>query len=77
VRLDRDVGRRVLDAGRAVGVHRVLVRFLRIAEREHLFALQRRLDDHAALRVAEIEEFLTALFADVQAMRAALELLAP
>ena len=45
--------------------------------REDLFAVERRLHHDAARGIAQVEELVAALFVDVQAVRAALELLAP
>lgn len=51
--------------------------FLRIADSENLFAIERRLDDDIALDVAHVEKLLAAFKVDVKAMSAALEIASP
>ena len=73
---DGEVGGAVLRL-LAVGAGLVGLGLIRVAEREDLFAVERRLHHDAARRVAEVEVFGAALLLDVQPVRAALELLAP
>src|SRR6185437_6018900 len=56
---------------------RVNLGFLRITKSKYFLAVQRGFDDDATLDIAEIEEFVLAFLVDVEAMRAAPELLAP
>src|SRR5579871_6096214 len=63
--------------GLTVGVGLILFGFLGIADGEDLFAIQRGFHHHGALRVAKVEELLTALHADMETVRSSLELPAP
>src|ERR1700691_1209166 len=73
---DGQVGRAVL--GRlAVRIQLVEFGLLGIAQRKDFFAIQRRLHYDPALGVAQIQKLRAAFLADVQAVRAALKLLAP
>ncbi len=51
--------------------------FFGITQREHFFAVESGLYHQAALGIAKVKEFLLALFANVQPVRAAFEFLAP
>src|SRR5206468_6624495 len=61
----------------ALGVRLVGFGFIGVADAPYLLAGERGLDHHAARRIAEMQELLLALGANVQAVCAALELLAP
>lgn len=61
----------------AIRVRFILLRLVGIPDRKDLFAIERGLYDKAAFRVAEVQEFVSALLANMQPMRAAPEVLAP
>ena len=76
VRREREIGRAVfLLAPSAPGLY--ASDSVGIAEAEHFLAVQRGLHNHRALGVAKVKEFVLAFFRDMQAVRAALEILAP